>query len=219
MQKSNTSDPFASVLSGLSVKPDADIEAAERNDRQAAAIDALARLPDFVGPRVPKDRLRAQTGRLADAAASWRPLQSLLLLGPTGAGKTSAMGWIFRKLVALGVRDGGDAWHRSHAMRWLAAVDLERARREHPLGKGDAPEIVQAQHASILFLDDAGWDKDPKAVSEIFNVRYESQRITVCTSGLTLAGFEQHYGAAVARRMTEAGGKARVISLHPKASA
>ncbi|UOF77295.1 replicative helicase [Caudoviricetes sp.] len=102
-------------------------------------------------------------------------------------------------------------------MRWFGAEELLAASRAHPLGRGDAPEIVEASRATLLFLDDAGWDRDPSVVSSLLNERYERQTPTVITTGKTAEELTAHYGAAVVRRMVETGGRAAaLVNCFPK---
>jgi hypothetical protein len=131
---------------------------------------------------------------------------NLLLLGPTGSGRSTACAWLFRRLLAAGVSEGGEAWERARFMAWFHAGDLDDARREHALGKGEAPELGQAGRARLLVLDDAGWDRDPLACSSVLKERYERGLPTIITSGKTEQELVAHYGAAVVRRMTETGG-------------
>lgn len=185
--------------------------------RGPKARDVLFQVPGFVR-HVPSAELlaRVKVPALKAAVSAWRwGDPGILMLGHTRIGKTTAAAWLFRRLIAEGWASGGPEWELVQRMRWYAAETLMRARVEHPFGMGEAPEIVQANTASLLVIDDAGWDqRDPSAVSHVLNARYEADppRPTIVTSGQTQAALGVLYGAAVIRRLAEAGGRAaRVV--------
>jgi DNA replication protein DnaC len=210
------------AMAGARVVPDEELEARDRQDRLVESRQVLGRLPAFARVTSAKELLgcvKAQS--LARVAKTWKPSEGgLLLLGMTGVGKTSAAAWLFRRLVHEGVKSGGEAWSFATSMHWYSAVELEEAHREHPLGKGTAPEIVTASHASLLFIDDAGRERDPRVVSSVLNERYELCRPTVITSGKTREEFDEKYDGAVTRRFNQAGGRrATVVNLHGRTAA
>jgi hypothetical protein len=181
----------------------------ERSQRTAEAMAIRGMLPPFLrsGTReamaarvLEKDFLRVALG--------WRwGHGNLLLLGPTGSGKSTAVAMLFRSLLVHGVKHGGEAWENARLMAWYRADDLAEDRKEHPYGKGEAPEVSRASRARLLILDDAGWDRDPAACSTVLAARYEAGLPTIVTSGKTESELVTHYGAAVVRRMTETGGR------------
>jgi DNA replication protein DnaC len=193
---------------GLRIRTDEEIAMTELKERRAAAGEVLARLPDFVRtPEPPKLLEQVRDEGLKGAASRWLPERgSLLLLGPTSRGKSSAAAYCFRRVLGRGVTYGGEAWAYALRLRWFHANQLERARIEHPLGKDEAPAIREACRATLLVLDDAGWERDTSAVSTVLAERYESGLPTILTSFHDRAGLSDHYGAAVVRRLVEAGG-------------
>ncbi len=209
---------FAALIPASPLPPeDADAEALQA--RSAEARTVRDRLPIVVRSAAPRDLERRIGGPgLLDAARSWRWRDgNLVMLGPTRCGKTTAAAYLFRRLLAQGVRGGGEDWERAQGMQWFGAEELLAAHRAHPLGKGDVPECVTAIRASVLFLDDAGWDRDPSVVSSILNARYEAGAPTIITTGKNDVELTAHYGAAVVRRMIEAGGNvANVVDCFPK---
>jgi DNA replication protein DnaC len=197
---------------------------AAREERFDNSVTVRGRLPEFVRNRPLQELAKRVAGakvtgarpdagkRLLEAARGWRwGSPSLLLLGPTKVGKSTVAAMLFRALVGRGIEEGGDDWERAQAMRWFGAEDLATARRQHPLGKGEAPDVEDACMATLLFIDDAGWDKDPAVVSEILDARYERMQPTVLTSGKTRHELTDHYGAAVVRRLIESGGKRATV--------
>lgn len=201
------STPLVGALSGLTTKTDEDIAALDLSDRRAAAGDVLGRLPDFVREPSPSELFGwISDPKMAETARTWTPGRgNLVLTGPTERGKSAAAAYVFRRLLGRGVTYGGEAWAFALRLRWFGAKDLERSRLEHRLGAGEAPEMIQASNASLLVIDDAGWDRDPTAVSTILADRYEARLATIVTCE-SLARLGQHYGPAVARRIFEAGG-------------
>lgn len=196
-----------SVLKGLAVD-DAEVSRRERAERAEDAGSVRDRLPDYLRTAVPEDLFsRIQFEDLRSFAKTWNPsMGSALLIGPTKAGKTAAAGYLFRRLLGRGVGAGGQAWQLAKRLQWSNAVDLDRARHEHPIGKGEAPEITDATHASVLVIDDIGWDRTPDAVTTVLDARYKLGRPTICTTSRTLAELGARYGGAVTRRLLESGG-------------
>lgn len=199
-------------------------EAFEREQRQcraARAADVRRRLPPVLQRTpVPELEQRISHDLLRRLARGWDWSHgNVLALGPTGIGKTTACAVLVRLLLAAWVRDGGEGGARAAGASWWRADDLEQARREHPLGRGDAPELIDAAAAELLVLDDAGQDRDVQAVSQVLTARGDRGLPTIVTSGRTRAELTEHYGAAIVRRMVEAGGrKGVVLNCFPKAA-
>lgn len=178
-----------------------------REEKRARGVEASTirrRLPAAfaetqIGDLVP----RIREGALSDAARAWDPRRhgNVLLLGATGVGKSTAAAVLFLRLLRQGWREGGASWELARRMQWFRVEQLERTMREFPLGKGECPEYAAAHAASVLFLDDLGWERDPKATGAILAERYDAPGLTVITSGLTREELTERYGAAVVRRM------------------
>lgn len=201
--------PDGPPIRGIVVRPAEDIAAMERRVRAQEADTIKDRLPEYLRIGTP-DQLFARVGhpRIAEQAKRWVPARgSLLLLGDTRLGKSAAMGYIFRRLLGRGVKLGEDAWRLAQGLAWLDATDIETADREHSLGKGKAPELVRASSASVLFVDDLGWDRDPKPLSLILHARYKRQLVTVAATSRPQAELNERYGGAALRRLFETGGR------------
>jgi DNA replication protein DnaC len=161
--------------------------------------------------------------RIFEAALGWnRETGSLLLLGPTGIGKSACEHAIAHALlVAAMATPVGAEWDYDSArnvgarLRWYAASKLALARKQWKLGDGEADAIVDASDASILLLDELGYEPviGDGAIFDVVNARYEKELPTIVTSGRTETELVDRYGAAFVRRLLEPG---RVVSVHPK---
>jgi DNA replication protein DnaC len=199
-------------LSQARIATDEEVDRRDRAERAQDCLVVLSCVPAALRKKLARGRMeKAVERRLLAAARAWRADRSFVVLGPTGAGKSTAAAWLLQRIVALGVRDGGDAWRRAKHLAWYPAVELERARAEHRMGAGDAPEILKAQAATVLVLDDAGQEHDPSAVREVLAARYDLGVPTIATSNATPAQLSAHYGDAFVRKLLESGPHMAVV--------
>lgn len=217
MKKTN----FHALIPDLAEHLGDDHEQGER-ERHAEAREVLSRLPALVrAGNATELEARIHAPELVAFAKTWTWGDgSVLLMGPTRVGKSSAMGYLYRRLLAASVRSA-ELWDQARWMRWFAAEELAGCRKAHRLGQGDPPELIQSCNSRLLFLDDAGWDSDPLEVSVILADRYNACRPTIVSTGKTETELRAHYGAAVVARLLETGGKGRgrVINLFPRETA
>lgn len=133
-------------------------------------------------------------------------LDRVTLLGPAGAGKSSLA-------VVL-----ANAWTRANARPsvFVRAANLGVARQHHGLGAGEASLVRQAMGAELALLDDLGVEPEAGSpvVAHLLHRRYDSERPTIATTGLTVEQLAKRYGAGVARRLVETAGGAIVIKLN-----
>jgi DNA replication protein DnaC len=120
---------------------------------------------------------------------------SLLLLGPTGAGKTYEAHGALRLLAAGGANGTVVA---------VGAADLYADVR--PSG-GGAEAFDRYAAAGVLFLDDLGAAKPSEWTEEVtyrlINHRYEEMRPTLFTSNVLPSRLGEMLGERVASRLTE----------------
>ena len=136
--------------------------------------------------------------------------RSALLLGPSQIGKSTTLALALRR--ALRVSD-----LRKGQVHWFYARALAQAARQYPLGEGVCPEVDRAMKADLLVLDDLGLERDPAELIDVIHTRYERERVTWTTSGMSMAELRERYGEALVRRLVE--GRAepgRVVSCFSK---
>ncbi|MEY4547638.1 MAG: hypothetical protein RL685_3833 [Pseudomonadota bacterium] len=158
---------------------------------RAEQLDRIKREQSELLPRIRHPKL----------AAELRETPCALLLGPTGAGKTSAARWAFARFAGL----------------WMAARDLGAAERRHPLGEGLPSVIRSALSTTTLYLDDLGTEepRDLGTIQYVIDQRYASGRAIHATTGLTPEALSQYLGAAYVRRLVEQHVKRRDGSEFP----
>lgn len=153
--------------------------------------------------------------RLLTLLTKWKPeLGSALLLGPSGAGKTTVAAQIVRRrcdeaIEACARVASCDTAELTLAagIVWTTGPQLIVARREHSLGAGEAPLITKAKRASLLVLDELGHESataDP-SLFDVLDLRYSRAAPSIVTSGLRRTEFLGRYGDALFRRLTERG--------------
>ncbi|MFF2383689.1 ATP-binding protein [Streptomyces sp. NPDC058108] len=124
--------------------------------------------------------------------------RSLLLLGPTGTGKTHQAYGAIRDLALAGV-----------SARWVVttAADLYAALRPRH-GIDSEAEFRQYRDASVLLLDDLGAERKPTEFTEeinfrLINWRYENHLPTLITSNLVPKEIGARLGDRVTSRLIE----------------
>jgi DNA replication protein DnaC len=149
---------------------------------------------------------------VVSAVRAWSPTQGLLLIGPTGCGKTSAL---VARMHDLRRRAHGAAIDRGESelvpVMWVTEHDLAVALRAHPLGRGECPLVRDAKSAAALVVDEVGPVGRSGPLFEVLNARYQRGLRTVVTSGLTLEQVTSTYGDAMVRRVLNGG---RFVDLH-----
>lgn len=139
----------------------------------------------------------------------------LVLLGGTGAGKTTLATAVFRhhadRVLAPDATEADEEYVR--AMLWVPAVELAGARRETRFGQA-VDLLKRALTATVLLIDDLGqeppdWRDDMKTV---LSERQRHRRKTILTSGFSLEEIAS-YGDHIQRRLVE---RSHVLQMESK---
>lgn len=166
--------------------------------------ESLDRIPiRFRQAAIAHPQVAAWATKLVTLARDTRPLPriaqgpSLLVLGPTGTGKTyNAYGAI----TALATSGAACHWHA------LTAADLYAQLRPRP-NTDTEREFEKLARTALLFIDDIGAAKGTEWNEEInyrlINHRYQHQQPTIVTSNVPPANLANALGERVASRLTE----------------
>lgn len=122
---------------------------------------------------------------------------SLLLLGPTGTGKTFQAWGAVRALAESGV-----------SVNWTVTTAADMYARLRPRHRVDSEEEFERyQRARVLVVDDLGAAKGSEFTEEInyrlINHRYQAQMPTLITSNIPVRELGSALGERVASRLTE----------------
>jgi len=160
---------------------------------------------------VPRHQVRWRCApEFLQAIAEWQPDRSLVLLGLTGSGKTSACVRLVEKLLKAAVRSG----ERRHllparSLCWTDADTLTRAGGGEDLS--DRNLVHRSKVARVLVLDDVA--APSKTIQTTLRERLKGARPTVLTSGVTTSAELARAlgGDAVLRHVLDATGKSGEI--------
>lgn len=181
-------------------------QAAKGSLRKSLDRYQFGMLPRWAVAQTTEARRRAIKPQLLAAMNQWTPANNLLLMGPTGDGKSVGAAHLVIILVARWLDNDGNCYLPKRVC-WAPATALEMARRAHPLGQGDAPLVKEAMAADLLVLDDLGQETErgDTAIWDVVDSRYTAELPTVTTTGLTRAQLEDRYRAQFIRRLNREG--------------
>lgn len=180
--------------------------AAARLQLHAAAIVGME--ADFREVTFAIPHLRRLVGDdvLEDArhVATFEQTPLVLILGATGAGKTTLAAAIYRhqvdRLLAPTATVTDESW--VGRMVWAHAKPLSLARKESRLGA--PPKLLdRAAEATVLLLDDLGQDapEDKDDVVNLLAYREANRLPTIITCGFELESLKGRYGPHLTRRL------------------
>lgn len=169
----------------------------------AKLIPAHYRAASVDSPEIRAWLLELVTSARTDQAERNAPVasvfegRSLLLLGPTGTGKTHQAYGAVRALLTRGVR-----------LRWEATTSADLHARLRPRAGHDAERDLQTlARCPLLLLDDLGAAKTSEWTEELtyrlINHRYEHMLPTLITTNLPTAELRTALGDRVASRLAE----------------
>jgi DNA replication protein DnaC len=135
-----------------------------------------------------------------------RETPSLLLVGPTGTGKTHNAYGAVAEAVRVARRNRAGVYY---SPRWQALTHADLCASLRPQGRDHSPETVLERYRGLdlLMIDDLGAAKATEFVEEatyrLVNGRYEDMRPSIFTSNLPLADLREAVGDRIASRLAE----------------
>lgn len=167
-----------------------------------------------VWDKIPKHLVRRQVNptfrRLVDEF-DWQ--YSWLLLGPTGAGKSTACVHLVRRLLSEGRANGGKQFSMAKSIFWTRADAITHAGGNDELWAHQL--LHRAEQAKLLIIDDLA--DASKTLLRVLQARYDNPdpRPMVVTSGaLNARELQQRLqGEAVVRWILESGGVRKGVIL------
>jgi hypothetical protein len=198
---------IASLLRSVPLRSDDEIRAEILRENQETIRHRSrrfeSRLVRCAAPRNPWWLERVKEPRLRALAERYELERgSVLVVGPSGIGKTLTAMAIARRLLATAYRAGN---HEAPIVRavWTSGPELARALRETRLGSA-AEALAEARGAPVLVLDEIGQESAaPGWLLELLDERYRKRAPTLTTSGLTVEEIEKRYGSGAARRLVQ----------------
>lgn len=171
------------------------IRAAVQHNGRAIPLHYRAAVASVPELRTWVDALVAKAGIRIVPSVALGP--SLLLLGPTGVGKTFQGYGAIRDLAVTGV-----------SARWIAATAADIYAALRPRHQVDSEtEFQKYAKADLLFVDDLGAAKATEWTEEVnyrlINHRYEAEKPTLFTSNVPPGQLGAALGDRVASRLTE----------------
>jgi len=185
-------------------------DACHRTNRLARLTDQVPRRFHWaMGATVTELAKRVKgSSELLTRAITAPPLADVVLLGDTGAGKTSLVVAMLHAWCAADLE-------RLDEVRFVTGWQLSAARGRQPLGQGEAPDVLEAMHAPLLVLDDLGSERDDRhnGISDTIMFRHAEGLPTWVTTGFDAAECVSRYGSGVTRRLFEG---SRLVRLGAK---
>lgn len=195
-----------------------DCLAAEDEELSAeAALEAEARCDErfptrYRDARTEHPQVRAWVEQLRSTVHDEYDAKSLLLLGPTGTGKSyqayAALRGAVTSVRRAESRDGR-LLRIYRAPSWAALTFADLCASLRPRGRDHDPEAVLEKYrkVSLLLIDDLGAAKASEWVEEatyrLINGRYEDMRPAIFTTNLSLPELKEAIGDRIASRLAE----------------
>lgn len=167
-----------------------------------AAAEQLQKCIAYFETKVPRRYAGARPNAIAAAWAesvvtSPEETRSLLVVGPTGTGKTHYAYSVLRAVAETGSRTGWGAY---------TAADLYAQLRPRT-GRDSEATFESVSNTDVLFVDDLGAAKLTEWTEEVtyrlINHRYEQCRPSIFTSNVPPSQLRDVLGERIASRLTE----------------
>jgi DNA replication protein DnaC len=167
-----------------------------------AAAEHLQKCVDFFEKKVPRRYATARPNEIARAwaqsvTASPENTRSLLVVGPTGTGKTHYAYSVLRAIAETGSRASWGAY---------TAADMYAQLRPRT-GRDSEATFESIAGTDVLFVDDLGAAKLSEWTEEVtyrlINHRYEQCRPSIFTSNVPPTQLRDVLGERIASRLTE----------------
>lgn len=186
----------------------ADIDDQLLAERRMEVIEAANARCDRLFPR-----RYANAADIADKVREWTDVfaadtdnaPSLLILGPTGTGKTYQAYAALRAIAQIPQPQRGIGYR---AVAWEAATHGDILAALRPSGRNDSETALKRyREMPLLFIDDLGVAKNSEWVEDItyrlINGRYEDMRPSIFTSNLAVEQLREALGDRIASRLAE----------------
>lgn len=213
-EPSELSEKGQEILARRGIKP-ASIPAEHADPAALVLAGKLEQLGAAIGDRIGTRFVFAETDN--PAALAWAQAflvdpataGNLLLLGPTGTGKTHLAAALIRRVASARAQTIG------RPLRWraLSHPQFNADMRPSPDGAHNA-QMAACQATDLLFLDDVGagmstdWTAD--TLYRLADVRWSRQRPTIAASNLIPTELRAFAGQRVWERLTD---EATVVTL------
>ena len=184
------------------LSPEAMAEA-ERAERCSLASQSLKEALPVVLGRTQAGALKSRvSASLVAGIGQWRAeAGNLVLMGDSGAGKTSAAAYLVRRQGWLWATESDEGLSLARRIRWATARQIGTARREARMGDS-CSQLEAWKRASLLVLDDLGQDSNREDLFDLVDHRYARQLPTITTTGLRLEDISARFGEELRRRLT-----------------
>ncbi|HET9930835.1 MAG TPA: hypothetical protein VFQ35_09120 [Polyangiaceae bacterium] len=150
--------------------------------------------------------------KILNVLEQWDFRQSMLVLGPTGSGKSSGIvARLYRELERLTalVQETGEA--HTFDFAYTTGLDLSGCRRRSKIG-AEATLISHLASKRLIIIDEVGFEPPGEELLAVIDRHYIGGGTIVVCSGLTLEAFDARYGGALRRRIVERG---MLLNGHP----